>query len=202
MTIFNPPFGARQFDPKEIPVPNTDGTDNDYTQDVIGNKEDKSFSNGIAHPSLVGHLKAGYYHVHDSAKVWPTGVGADSDKGADPVILTAASGTPWLHGDKIEVLPSDTIAKWFDIHWLVIGTATQVDDYEIRMYKGEAGSEVEIGRVAFSRGSNQDRASVYIPIQVPPQEKNTRISASLACGDGDGASCGLKFYYHTYPDMS
>lgn len=40
---------------------------------VIGTKEDKSFSNGVTNPTVIGHLKAGYYHIHDSAKVWPSG---------------------------------------------------------------------------------------------------------------------------------
>lgn len=183
-------------------VPDADSVANTYLRDAVGNKSDKSFSNGATSPSVIGHLKAGYYHVHDSAKVWPTGTGADAAKGADPVTLTSSSATAWLHGNKAEILESGKITTWFDIHWLVISGASEVDDYELRLYGGASGSEVEIGRVAFSRNAVQDRASVYIPVQIPPQEENTRISASLACADGDGATCGVKFYYHTYPDVT
>ena len=183
-------------------VPDVDSACNTYLRDVVGNKSDKSFSNGSTTPSVIGHLKAGYYHIHDSAKVWPTGTGADAEKGADPVTLTSNAVTAWLHGVKSEILPASTITTWFDIHWLVISNASEVDDYELRLYSGASGSETEIARIAFSRNAVQDRASVYIPVQIPPQDENTRISASLSCADGDGATCGVKFYYHTYPDVT
>jgi len=183
-------------------VPTANSAANINLRDVIGNKTDKSFSNAASTPSIIGHLIAAYYHVHDSAKVWPTGVGANATKGADPITIASNNGTAWLHGTKVEVVPAATITTWFDIHWLVIGNAAEADDYEMRIYKGALAAEVEIGRVAFSRAAIQDRATVYIPVQIPPQQPNTRISASLACSDGDGAACALKFYYHAYPDIT
>lgn len=47
-----------------------DSSDNNTINDVIGSKNDKSFSNAnpsSSDPSVIDHLKAGYYHVHDSA---------------------------------------------------------------------------------------------------------------------------------------
>jgi hypothetical protein len=183
-------------------VPAENGSDNLFLRDVVGNRNDHSFSNGMTAPTVIGHLTAGYYHIHDSAKVWPTGTGDDADKGADPITLTSANGTEWLHGAKTQIVPADQIPVWFDIHWLVIGGAASADDYEIRVYKGLAEAEIEIGRVAFSRNAVQDRATVYIPIQIPPQHAGNRISASLACGAGNGATCNIKIYYHTYPDVT
>lgn len=183
-------------------VPAANSAENLYLRDVVGNKTDKSFSNGSGAPSVIGHLTAGYYHIHDAAKVWPTGTGADAGKGAAPITLTSNAVTAWLHGNKTQIIPVNQIPVWFDIHWMVIGGAASPDDYELRLFKGLAEAEIEIGRVAFSRNAVQDRATVYIPIQIPPQAANTRISASLACGDGDGATCTVKVYYHSYPDVT
>jgi hypothetical protein len=181
------------------PTANVAYGDAEFLQEMIGNREDKSFSNGAQNPSVLGALKAGYFHVHDKAKVYPTGVG---EYGADPVPLISGDTDPWIHGGKIEVVPANTIDKWFDIHWVVLGTAPAVDDYELRVYAGAELAEEEIGRIAFSREAIQDRSTVNLPIQIPPQPANTRISMSLACGDGDGAGCSVKIYYHTYPDIT
>lgn len=168
---------------------------------VIGCKEDKSFSGGVTNPTVIGHLKAGYYHVHDAAKVWPTGTGADASKGADPVTIPGHATTAWEHGAITEVMPANTVSVKFDIHWVVVSDASDVDDYELRLYKGASGSTVEIGRIAFARNATQDRASVYTPIQVAPIPANFRISASLA-SKATGRSCKIKLYYHTYPDIA
>jgi len=189
------------LDPKKInkPAINKSYTEEQYIQDTIGNRQDTSFSNGNTHPSIAGSLKANYYHVHDSAKVYPTGAG---ELGADPVPIASEAVTPWTHGVKTQVVPVNIIDKYFDIHWIIVSNITEADDYELRVYKGASESEIEIGRIAFSRNATQDRASYPLPIQIPPQAPNTRISMSLACGDGDGASCEVKIYYHTYPDIT
>ncbi len=266
---------------KSQAVPDKNSTGNVSVRDVVGNREDKSFSDAAAHPSLAGALKAGYYHVHDKAKVWPSGYGAitsieaspvaggtgyeegdvvltvvqegasggtvtatvnssgvvtgvvlltagtgyrvespletvydgdgegctidvdgsDFDLGKDPVELTAGASA-WLHGNKIEVVPADKIGAWFDIHWLVASNVSAADDYEVRVYAGAALSEIEIGRVSFTRNAANDRSATYVPIQVPPQPGNTRISMSLACKSADARTCEVKIYYHTYPDMT
>lgn len=165
---------------------------------TVGNKTDVSFQ-GYPHPSVIGHLKAGYYHVHSPALVYPTGTGENVNKGADPVSLAGHAATEWLHGTITEVVPTSTINVMFDIHWVIISDASEADDYELRLYKGASESEVEIGRIAFSRNATQDRAAVYTPIQVAPLPANSRISASLA-SKGTGRTCKVKIYYHTYPD--
>jgi len=267
------------LNPDTIPAPTADSTDNNYIQDVIGNRSDKSFSNAASHPTLAGSLKAGYYHVHDRAKVWPSGYGAiltvelvptaggsgytlndvltvvqtgasggtvtasavadgvvteitlttggtgyiadsglattggtgtgctieiatsDYYLGKDPIQLTAGASA-WLHGAKTEIVAANAIGVWFDLHWVAVSNVSTADDYEIRVFSGAAFSEVEIGRVAFSRTAAQDRSSVYIPVQVPPEAANSRISASLACKAADERTCEVKFYYHTYPDIT
>ena len=174
-------------------------TSNKYIRDVIGNKTDTSFSNGTTSPSIIGHLTAGYHHVHDSAKVYPTGAG---DYGADPITLTASATTNWLHGSKTEVVPVNGITSWFDIHWIIVSSMADADDYELRVFKGGIGEETEIGRIAFSRNAVQDRSSYPLPIQIPPQMPNTRISMSLASGTANTSTAQIKIYYHTYPDIN
>ena len=54
--------------------PEDDSQANETINDVIGSKNDRAFSG--AHPStndpsLQGHAVAGYYHVHDRARVYP-----------------------------------------------------------------------------------------------------------------------------------
>lgn len=180
----------------QVPTANTE--DNALTRDVIGNKQDKSFGDYVSHPSVIGHLKAGYYHVHDSAKLYPTG---DATHGADPITLTSGSGEAWLHGAKAQIIAADAIATAFDIHWVLISEISAVDDYELRLYAGAAESETLIATIGFARSSNFSQEGSQ-PIQIPPQPAGTRISASLACGDGDGATCKVKLYSHSYPDIT
>jgi hypothetical protein len=174
------------------PTANVAYGDAEFLQEMVGNREDKSFSNGTQHPSVLGALKAGYYHVHDRAKVYPTLANAVQ-------VLGAAAA--WTLGDKIQVVPADTIDKWFDIHWIVVHDTSAADEFELVVYKGAALSEEEIGRIVFSRTGTFDR-STNLPIQVPPQAANTRISMALASKSASARTIDVKIYYHTYPDIT
>ena len=165
----------------------------------VGDVDETSFSAGITTPTVLGHLKALYYHLHDAAKVWPTG--ADANHGADPITITSSDAEAWLHGDKTEVIAANSITTKFDLHWIIISAISANDDYELKIYKGTEGNETVIGRIAFCRNDAFSQEGNK-PLQVAPQSANTRISASLACGDGDGASVNIKFYYHAYPDIT
>ena len=194
MSTFASPFGGPSY-PGRVPV--ADSTENVFIRDVVGNKADKSFSNGSWTPSVIGHLKAGYFHVHSPCVVYPNG-GALS--GADPLTITA-SATTWLHGAKAVVLDTDQISKWFDIHWVIVSNVSAVGDYEIILYSGAEAEEAEVARIAFSRNAAADRSSAYLPVQIPPQSAGARITASLACSAGS-ATAQIKVYTHTYPDIA
>jgi len=174
--------------PNKVPVPSENGIDNNYIQDVIGNKGDNSFSNASHTPSIIGHLTAGYHHVHDSAKVHPPL--------ADPITLTAAIAA-WTYGDPVEIVAANAINKWLDIHWIISTNPSAAGDYELRLKNGDT----IIGTIAFGRSSVQDRGSVYLPIQIPPQPANSQITAELASGNETADTCQIKIYYHTYPDI-
>jgi hypothetical protein len=132
----------------------------------------------------------GYQHVHQPVKTYP--------EGADPVTVTSSSSAAWTHGAKAEIIPASTINTAFDIHWSFISEVSAEDNYELKLYTGGAGSETEIASVAFSRGSSALNKDLQVPVQVPIQAPNARISASLACADGDGATCKIKLYTHEY----
>ena len=176
----------------DLAVPAQNSADNELIMDVIGNKTDESFSNSSSTPSVIGHLKASYYHVHSPAKVYPTL--------ADAVTLTT-SDAGWTLGTIVEIIPADTIDVKFDVHWVVVGAISAVDEYELVLYHGASESEEEIGRIVFNRSSNFSQEG-NLPIQIAPQSANTRISAALACKSENARTCTVKLYYHTYPDIA
>ena len=174
-----------------LTVADKNGTANATINDVIGNKEDYSFSDGQDNPTVVGHLKAGYYHVHSKARVYPVL--------ADAVTITA-SAAGWTYGNKIQIIPADTITTKFDIHWVLISDISAVDQYELSLYSGAENQEELIATIAFTRSSNFAQEG-NLPIQVAPVPANTRVTAALACKSTNARTCGVKLYYHTYPDI-
>jgi len=173
-------------------VPTVDSGDNVLLRDVVGNKEDTSFSGGSHNgsPSVVGHLKAGYYHIHSSAKVYPSL--------ADSIVLTA--GAAWTLGNKVEIIPAagaGSMTKWFDIHWVVVHSISAVDEYELVLW---ANDTTEIARICFVKTAAQSQEG-NLPIQIPPQAPGTKISANIASKSG-GDTVSIKLYYHEYPDIS
>jgi hypothetical protein len=160
---------------------------------VIGNLTDTSDTNNSSRfPTLMNYNKATYYHVHAPAKVYPTL--------ADPVTLTAGEAA-WELGADIEIIPANTITKPFDIHWINVHTISNNDEYELILYgKTGAAAAVEIGRIAFNRIDNFTRI-INLPIQIPVQAANNRISAKLACKSANAYTAAVKIFYHEYPDQ-
>lgn len=158
---------------------------------VIGNLDDNSDVSLSNNPTIMNYQKALYYHIHAPAKVYPTL--------ADAKIITA-SATGWTLGTIVEIIPADTITEYFDIHWVDISDLSDVDQYELVLYSGAAESEEEIGRVVLAKTSNFAQGGA-VPIQVPVQSPNTRISAALASKAGS-STVDVKLYYHEYPDIA
>jgi len=184
------------FGGSNIGVPGQDSLDNETLLDVIGNKTDTSFSDGATDPSIVGHLRANFYHVHDSSRVFPR---TDDDNPLGPVNIASASGT-WNFGSWTQVIAASTIAYMFDMHFVILGTISESDDYVLQLGFGGSGSEVFWGECAFTRDTNQMRAS-WQPIQGPPVAAETRISARLASATGSN-NVYIKIYNHTYPPVT
>jgi len=170
----------------DVPAPNS--SDNNFIRDVLGNKSDKNLLGPGASSlyQLAGYMA--YYHVHNPSLVYP--------RDNDPELITAGLGA-WTEGLKVEIIASGVKSNPFDMHFVILGAISQVDDYVIKLYIGDSGQEVFWGECAYSRDTNQMRAA-FVPIQGPPIAAGTRISASLLSGNGSNTTA-IKIYTHEYP---
>ncbi len=190
MTHYSTKFNSKYFD-----KPAQNSADNDYIQDVIGNKTDASFSNYQLHPSVIGHLKAGYFHVHAQAKLYPKLADAVTVTNED--VLTDPAGA-WTEGVKQEVIPTTAFDKPFDIHWIKVFTMNANDEYVLTLYNSD---DVVLGEIGFSQITNQVRNTDAI-IQIPPLPANSQVKATLAAKGGAAArNVTIKFFIHEYPDI-
>lgn len=141
-----------------------------------------------SHQTLLGYQNSLYQHVHNQSYCYPTL--------ADGVVITGGAGV-WQLGNFIEIIPINGIINAFDIHWINFENASATDVYELVLYKGTVGNEVEIGRIRTSRDSAQS-GTAKVPIQIPAQIANTRISAKVASKSGGGDTVTVSVYYHIY----
>lgn len=164
-----------------VPVPAQDSADNNFIEDVVGNKTDTHAGN-----SLYAMTETLLEHVHSASKVYPTLATA----------VTVTAGASWVLGNFVEIVPASTITSDFDIHHVYVDSISANDTYELVLYKGAISSEIEIGRVRFAKNSNFD-AIVNQPFQTTLLLANERISAKVASSGGsNNVSVGIM--YHTY----
>jgi len=139
--------------------------------------------------TVLDHLNTSYYHVHGAAFLYP-------DK-AVPVTLTSAVAAWDETGNITEVIPANGIVKDFDLHWCSISDISAVLDGVIDIFAGDAGSEVKIGAVDVVRTANFARENA-VPVQIPQQPANTRISCRFTDSTGSARTVRVKFYGHVY----
>lgn len=139
--------------------------------------------------TALAFLHTGYYHVHGAAFVYP-------DK-AVPVTLASAIASWAETGNITEVIPANTITKAFDLHWASLSDISAVLDGIIDIFAGPALSEVKIGAVDVVRTANFSRENA-VPVQVPQQPANTRISCRFTDSTGSSRTVRIKFYGHVY----
>lgn len=151
--------------------------------DVIGRKDDDESGNSI-YSAIYTILR----QIHSEQKVYPSLT--------DGVTLTGGAGA-WALGNFQEIIPANAITSPFDIHFANIGAASANDTYEIVLYKGALGSEIEIGRFRTTRVSNTS-GTAPVPVLTPLLPANTRVSAKLASGTGGGDTVVGSLFYHTY----
>jgi hypothetical protein len=158
--------------------------------DVIGTKMSLVDVPYVPHADdMMGFIRTGYYHVHGAAFVYP-------DK-AVPVTLTSAAGAWAETGNIIEIIPADTIIKDFDLHWCSVWDISDALYGMIDIFAGLAGAEVKIGAVDVGRTANFSRESA-MPVQVPQQPANTKISAGFSDSTTSARTVKVKFYGHVY----
>jgi hypothetical protein len=112
---------------------------------------------------------------------------------ADGFTLTS-NAEKWVMGEKVELIPTNSINVPFEIHFVGTGNASGLGSFEIHLFAGEIGAEVLIGQCRTVRVSNQT-GPTSIPIQTPTQPANTRISASVARGTAGSETIAMGLFY-------
>lgn len=136
---------------------------------------------------ILEHLAILLDHAHKPSKVYPTLAAG---------VTLPASGVAWTLGAITEVVPASTITAQFDIHDVVVEGLSANAVYEIVLYKGGSGAEVEIGRVRCVKSAAQDGA-LSIPFMCELQDANERISAAVADSVGTSTAT-ISVHYHEY----
>ncbi len=175
-----PGFGSG-VDPSKITVPSADSADNNYIQDVVGNKSD-SHSGG----SLYSKAEVLVDHIHHAAKCYPTLTSG--------VTVTKGAGA-WALGNFAEIVPASTIGVAFDIHHINIESASADGTYELILYA----ATTEIGRLRFTVDTGWLGGGLpSLPFQCGIEPADTQIQAKVASGNAAANNIAMSIYYHTY----
>ena len=126
-------------------------------------------------------------HIHSVSKVYPT---------LDDGVEVAGAAGAWTLGDFVQIVPVNTIASPFDIHWISIENCSAEDVYELALYA----ATTEIGRVRFSASITVGLHPILPPIkfQCAIIPANTQIQAKAANAGGGAESVTISIHYHTY----
>jgi len=139
--------------------------------------------------TVMAYLKTGYYHVHGASFLYP-------DK-ANPVLLTSSAAAWSETGTITEVIPANAITKDFDLHWCSIWDVSEPLYGVVDIFAGPAEAPVKIGAVDIGRTANFSRES-NLPVQIPQQPGNTRISCRFSDSTTSARTVRVKFYGHVY----
>ena len=176
--------------PTAVPVKNSAA--NNYFNDVIGNKQDNSFSDGISlnnyHPSIIGHLKSVYYHAHGRSFTIPDN---------DPIMLTPGVGA-YVYGATMEIGTLATSA--FDVHWVQVSDIGDNGYYNIQLCNID-GTNV-YGKTSCLRTNNFVQEG-NVPIQIPPLAAGTVVYARVGASTGNIIhTIKIKLFAHPYNDIT
>ena len=124
-------------------------------------------------------------HLHSMSQVYPSM--------QDGVAVTSAG--VWTLGAFTELIPVNTITEDFDIHFVVLETVSDDEEYELVFYN----VETEISRIRFSSdlAAGGRIISFPIPTLMPIEKKNSQIQMKLA-SSGDTETVVLSVIYHIY----
>ena len=138
-------------------------------------------------PTMGGRVHILEEHFHSAKLVYPTG--------AAGVTLTCGDAAAWTLGSFTEIVPANTIAKPFDIHFVEIEAVSTAATYEVVLYA----VETEIGRFRFTAaGTPNNIVFVPRPFQCGQQPKNTQIQAKIMSSSGNANTSTISVEYHTY----
>jgi len=167
----------------QVPVPAPNSTANTFSSDVVGNKQDDENGDSV--------YSKGYRtdrHDHSAAQVYPTLAAG---------INVTKSATPWTLGAFAVLVPTGTITSPFDVHGINFDDVPANGVYEIVLYAGPNGSEVEVGRVRFTRTSAND-VELESPFQSPIISANSQVKVKLAGSNATATVVTISIRYHVY----
>ena len=167
----------------QVPVPPTNSPSNVFEADVVGNKTDDE--QGSSAYSKVFRTDR---HDHSAAMVYPSMTGG---------VAVTKDATPWTLGAFAVVIPAATIADAFDIHGINFDAFPTAGVYEIVLYSGPDGGEVEIGRARFTRLGTTEVA-FESPFMCPIQSAGSQIKAKLAGSNASASVVTISLRMHTY----
>lgn len=128
-------------------------------------------------------------HIHGIQKTKPTL--------QNSIVLTGGTAA-WQVGAKTVIFDTNEVTHPFDVHWVGLGNVTDVGSvYEIILYSGLAGAEIEIGHCRVFRQANQ-AGTAPCPMMTPLLPANTRITAACASTNGGNKTIEVAFLYHEY----
>jgi hypothetical protein len=126
-------------------------------------------------------------HFHIPTKTYPTR--------ADPVTIAAGAAAWNDFSNIVEIIPVNTIASVFHLEFALIDDISATGHYEIKLFKGLGGSEIEICHFGFSRTANQSNEGHHI-VRAPHVAANERISAAISSNNAVADTIHLKLEYH------
>ena len=112
----------------------------------------------------------------------------------DPIQITKDSGAWAAHGTPTEIVPVSTLTSKIEIDYINVSTISAVGSYELILYTGLAGFEVEFAKRSIDRTATHSQEG-YIPVNSIQIDPNTRISASLSGSPAGTESLYLKLSY-------
>lgn len=129
-------------------------------------------------------------HVHSPQLIYPSL--------ANPLSITSTTGGgTWTPGADTEIIPINTIASIYDIHFISIATVDTNSNIQIDFYKGANGAGAHIFSISATRITSTLR-SFSLPVTCPQLPANTRIYAKMADNNDAGVICTFKPWYHVY----
>jgi hypothetical protein len=167
----------------DMNVPAQNSADDILIRDVVGNKTDTHLGTSVY--SLLQTINE---HIHSRVRCYPTL--------ANGIVVTGGVA-PWALGAFAVVVPANTITADFDIHHINVAAYNANDTFELVLYSGADGAEIEIGRVRFTRITNVG-ASPHIPFQTSVIAANSQIKAKISSLNGTSNTATISLMYHHY----
>ena len=187
-----------------VPVPAQNSATNVNVSDVMGNKTDTSAGTSVV--ALEKKTDADVVtatgtvntintttarddkHFHSAAQVYPTLAAG---------VTVTKNNTAWVLGNYAVVVPANTIASTFDIHGINFDDITVAAVYELVLYSGADGAEVEIGRTRCTR-TGTTAIATESPFMSAIVAANSQIKAKVAASNTGAGSVIISIRYHSY----